>query len=283
MLPVDESRIDVDPDVLEQYLLSFPQAECPVVHHFGPGIYIREVTIPKGALALGHAQRHKHLNIVLKGSVAVIDDGRVKVVSAPAIFVGEPGRKMGGCIEECVWQNVYPNTDECRDIEELERRWFVKSPVALMYEKCLTDVRLKHSQPDRDDYRKFLKEIGFTDEQVRSESEFTGDMVDLPVEYAARVSVRQSGIEGNGLFLCSPVCAGDIIAPARLSGKRTVAGRYVNHSKAPNSEYRRADNGDVYLYAIRDLHGSLGGSAGSELTANYRDAARVSGRIGVSK
>ena len=33
---------------LEKEMLEMPQADCPVAHHFGPGIYIREVTLPAG-------------------------------------------------------------------------------------------------------------------------------------------------------------------------------------------------------------------------------------------
>lgn len=109
-------------ELIEGGLLSLPQVECPVVHHFGPGIYIREVTIPAGTLAIGHAQKFHHLNILLKGSVAMIIDGAVKVVKAPLIFTGSPGRKLGYALEDTVWQNIYA-TEET-DIEKLED-WIV--------------------------------------------------------------------------------------------------------------------------------------------------------------
>jgi hypothetical protein len=282
MLPsaINQDVANIDPDILEPYLLSLPQAECPVIHHFGPGVYIREVTIPQGAIAMGHKQRHEHLNIVLKGSVAMIgDDGQVKVISAPAIFVGKPGRKVGGCIEECTWHNVYPNPDNCRDIEELEARWFDKTDIAKEYERLYVDAMNKLHDEDRADFEAMLIEIGVTAEQVREESEIESDMVDLPPEYACRVSVRNSPIEGRGLFLCSPANAGELIAPGRIGDCRTIAGRYVNHAKHPNCEYRAEIDGNVNLYALADINGALGGSAGCELTVNYRDAVKASGRL----
>lgn len=138
---VDQSeRGDINPDALESYLLSLNQAPCTVIHRFRPGVYIREVTIPKGAIAVGHRQRYEHLNILTRGSVAMIgDDGQVKVISAPATFVGKPGREVGGCIEECSWQNVYPNPDNCRDIEALEAQWLEKSNAAAEYERLKFD------------------------------------------------------------------------------------------------------------------------------------------------
>ena len=50
MLAEAKSRSIVDPakiEKVESHLLDLPQVECPVVHHFGPGIYIREVTLPR--------------------------------------------------------------------------------------------------------------------------------------------------------------------------------------------------------------------------------------------
>lgn len=277
MLVEQSQRIEIDPDALETYLVTMPQAPCPVVHHFGPGVYIREVTIPKGAIAMGHKQRHEHLNIVLKGSVAIIgDDGQVKVISAPAIFVGQPGRKVGGCIEECVWQNVYPNPDNCRDIETLEARWLEKSEVALEYERLYVECLSSHYEKDRQDYADLLEELGLTDEFVRAESETVQDLIELPGEYATRISVRSSAIAGKGLFVSCPVNTGDFIAPARIGRFRTIAGRYTNHAAIPNCEFREAPDGDLYLVALTNLNGSIGGSFGTELTVNYRDALKLS-------
>jgi hypothetical protein len=34
---------------VERKMLLLPQADCPLHHHFGPGLYVREVHIPAGA------------------------------------------------------------------------------------------------------------------------------------------------------------------------------------------------------------------------------------------
>jgi hypothetical protein len=277
-----ELKDKIDPEILEPYLLSASQAECPVVHHFGPGVYVREVTIPAGALAMGHKQRFEVLNIVLKGSVAIIDDGSVKVISAPTIFVGKPGRKLGYCIEECVWQNVYANPDNERDIETLEERYLDKSEFYRSFQKTYIEELGKMYQEERDDYARMLSELGFTEDQVRAETEISQDMVNLPEFYAVRLSVRESPIEGKGLFLSHSVKAGEMIAPARIAGRRTIAGRYVNHSHTPNCKYELLGN-DVMLVAIKDITGAVGGSCGDELTADYRQALVASGRIGGHK
>jgi hypothetical protein len=115
----------LDLDALEAAMLSQPQTECAVTHHFGPGIYIREVRIPAGLLVIGHSHRDENLNIMLAGKMALLADGQISVVEAPFMKVAMPGRKVGFAIEDTVWQNVYA-TEET-DIEVLEQAYVEKS------------------------------------------------------------------------------------------------------------------------------------------------------------
>lgn len=78
---------------VESNMLALPQVECPVVHHFGPGVYIREVTIPAGTIALGHYHRHSHMNIMLAGKLALLcDDGQIRILTAPMMLESAPAR-----------------------------------------------------------------------------------------------------------------------------------------------------------------------------------------------
>ena len=255
---------------LEKEMLDMPQADCPVAHHFGPGIYIREVTLPAGIFAVGHAQRFDHLNIMLTGKVAIVDDGKVRVLEAPLIFTGKPGRKVGYVIETCVWQNVYA-TEET-NIDALEAHYLDKSENWKAYDKEQSNIIYALNQPDRDDFEQVLKDFGFNAETVRQQSEDESDQIDMPVAFKAVAQVRDSNIEGKGLFLSWHTMSGQIIAPARIAGKRTPAGRYVNHSMNPNCKYVADENGDIYLMSLRDIDGCKGGGCGEELTVDYRQA-----------
>lgn len=255
---------------LEKEMLEMPQADCPVAHHFGPGIYIREVTLPAGIFAVGHAQRYEHLNIMLTGKVAIVDDGVVRVLEAPMIFTGKPGRKVGYVLETCVWQNVYATNET--DIDTLEAHYLDKSETWQVFDKEQSEIAKALRQSDRDDFENVLKESGFDAETVRQQSENKSDQIDMPAPFKAVAQVRDSDIEGKGLFLSWHTPAGQIIAPARIEGKRTPAGRYVNHSKNPNCKYIADDKGDIYLVAIKDIEGCKGGSKGEELTVDYRQA-----------
>ena len=255
---------------LEKEMLEMPQADCPVAHHFGPGIYIREVTLPAGIFAVGHAQRYEHLNIMLTGKVAIVDGDQVRVLEAPLIFTGKPGRKVGYVLETCVWQNVYA-TDET-DIDTLEAHYLDKSENWKAYDKEQSEIAHALNQHNRDDYAQVLKEFGFDANTARQQAEEESDQIDMPNAFKAVVQVRDSNIEGKGLFLSWHITAGQIIAPARIAGKRTPAGRYVNHSINPNCKYIADENGDIYLMSLRDIDGCKGGNKGEELTVDYRQA-----------
>ena len=58
--------LHTDFDSLEREMLEVEQVHCPVKHHFGSGVYIREVFLPAGTLVLGHAHKEKHITIKAK-------------------------------------------------------------------------------------------------------------------------------------------------------------------------------------------------------------------------
>lgn len=266
-------------DSVEEALLSTPQVDCPVVHHFGPGIYIREVNLPAGALCVGHAQKHEHMNLMLKGAVAMLtDDGNVSVLRAPLMFVGKPGRKIGLILEDVVWQNIYA-TEE-RDVDTLERTLLDKSPAWEDHSRAALKLAAAMHQEDRDDYVALLAEVGVAPEVARAQSENEADQTAMPDGYGVKLTVRNSPIEGRGVFLSSPAASGEILAIARIDGKRTVAGRYTNHSKTPNAIFK-ASGDTIYLVAARPIAGCCGGDTGEEVTVDYRQAIALAKEIAI--
>ena len=81
--------------------------------------------------------------------------------------------------------------------------------------------------------------------------------------------VADSKIEGKGLFATGNFEPNEVIAPARLGGKRTPAGRYTNHAKNANAMMVLRDNGDIDLVASASINGCKGGNLGEEITVNY--------------
>ena len=96
-------------------------AACPVQHHFAPGAYGREMTIPAGLVVVGKIHKHAHINVISKGRVQVFteQDG-VLELAAPCTFVSSPGTKrVVHVLEETVWTTVHV-TDKT-DLAEIER------------------------------------------------------------------------------------------------------------------------------------------------------------------
>lgn len=257
----------------EKAMLQLPQVDCPLVHHFGPNLCIREVFMPKGTMAVGHKQKFKHMNVLLKGKVMMLnEDGSTKILEAPFIFEGEPGRKIGYVLEDMVWQNIYAtDLKDSNDVEEFfvekSENWQNDHNVKLSIEKVAKEA-------DRNDYQKLLKECGISHEIAKEQSENEEDQISV---FSNIVRVADSAIEGKGLFLTSPIKEGDVICQARIQGKRTQAGRFTNHSVFPNAKMVLLPNGDIDLVAIRDIDGCKGGSLGEEITIDYRQALSLSG------
>ena len=260
-------------DKPEQTLLQLPQVECSVVHHFGPGVCIREVFMPAGTLAIGHKQKFDHLNIMLRGKVMIVtDDGGTQVLTAPMIFTGKAGRKIGYVLEDMVWQNIYAT--ELTDPDAVEAYFVEKSEDWLQDQQSKLAVEKLTRVDDREDYFNLLDECGIPHELARqqSENEYDQRWVDSQI-----TRVAESPIEGKGLFLTSPVKSGDIICAARIDGYRTQGGRFTNHSKTPNAKMVKLPNGNIDLVALVDIEGCKGGAMGTEITIDYRRALALSG------
>lgn len=264
-----------DVEAIESVVLKEEQADCPVIHRFGPGTYIREVHLPAGIYAIGHHQNFEHMNIMLTGKVTVIDDhGNTNTLTAPAMFVGKPGRKVGYIHEDVVWLNIYATTET--DVEKLEAMYLTKSNV--WNEDFTERLQLLEYSKTNDDYQNVLKELGVTEEEVRQRSEVIEDMVELPFG-SYKIKIGNSNIEGKGLKATANIVAGEYIAPARIGLKRTIAGRYTNHSASPNAEFKETPSGDVFLVALKDIQGCKGGQDGEEITIDYRQAYRLARKL----
>lgn len=261
-------------DAIESEMIEKEQAECPVVHRFGPGVYIREVTLPAGVFAIGHYQKQKHMNVVLTGRVSMMqEDGSTREFKAGDVFQGKPGRKMGYIHEETRWLNIY-STHET-DVEKLESWFLGKSQGFTVHHNREMTKNFLAREMDRTDFKDAIESLGFSESEVTTQSENKADQVPFPPgEYKIKVSL--SPIHGQGIFATAPIKSGEIIAPARLkNGMRTPAGRFTNHSKTPNAIMKVSKNGGIDLCATRDISGCKGGRDGEEITIDYRESVKL--------
>lgn len=111
------------------------QAECPVVHRFAPGVYLREIQMPADTLVIGKIHKTEHFNILVKGACYIVhDDGSREELRAPRTFVSKAGvQKVLYIIEDMIWQTVHvtPETDMAKlEAELIEPRDYSISYIA---------------------------------------------------------------------------------------------------------------------------------------------------------
>jgi hypothetical protein len=234
------------------------------------------LTIPADTFVIGHKQKMPQLNIMLAGHIILTnEDGTRTELVAPQVFVGPPGRKIAYAVETVIWQNIYPTTET--DVATLEATYLDKSyswQIAQRDQQML--LSFSHAE-DIADFHLAIAEYGLDPDTVRRISEDPSDQIPFPVG-SYKVMVGPSPIEGKGLFATAAIAEGEMIAPGRLDGMRTPAGRYTNHSKRPNAVAALADNGDIHLFATCDIVGCKGGDLGDEITLDYRQGLSLASR-----
>jgi SET domain len=250
---------------LERAMAALPQLRCNVIHAFGPGIYIRQVTLPAGALVMGHRHKCDHLNILLKGRMTLFNaDGTRDELAAPVVCTGSPGRKVALIHEEVLWLNLWATMST--DVAALEAEFIDKTDgIEILSQEAIPADRANQIA----DFALFAQEIGFDPSLIREISENEFDQIPFP-RGVYKCIIGPSSIEGLGLLASSDIAAGETIAPAGIDEKRTPAGRYTNHSRDPNA--RMVVRGrQIDLVALKPIQGAQGGRPGEEITVNYRE------------
>lgn len=233
-------------DALQEVMKAMPQTEIPVKNTFSGGVYAREVTIPKGTVAIGKVHLTEHLNICLKGDLTFLTVDGPKRIKAPAMFSAPAGtKKLAYANEDSIWVNVHPAISD--DPEEIVEAITVESFAD--FDRLISKADLEYK----------VAAYGYTPEtmQMLSEDESTLDKTPLD-----GVEVKDSCLHGKGLFATRSFAEGESICLALKANKRTLAGRYSNHSPAPNCSVS-FDNGQYILVALQDI------AEGDELTTDY--------------
>lgn len=99
-------------DRLEAAMLALPQTECPVRHHFAPGVYAREITIPKDTVLVGVVHKRDNLVVLSAGRLRLVtDDGTVEIAAPHTLLCKAGAKNAAVALEDSVWTNFFA-TDE---------------------------------------------------------------------------------------------------------------------------------------------------------------------------
>ena len=95
--------------------------EPPITNYFAPGLYAREMFIPKGTTLTGKIHKHANLSIMSAGALELyLEDGTTAVVRAPFTYVAPPGtRRAAHALEDTVWTVIHA-TEET-DVQKIEQ------------------------------------------------------------------------------------------------------------------------------------------------------------------
>lgn len=119
-----KEELDATINQFEEAISQLPQCHMPVSHRFSPGIYFREIFMPKGAYVVGAQHKTEHFNVILTGRARVLLDGQVHEVHAGDVFVSGAGvRKVLHILEDMRWCTVHATHET--DIEKLEQELIV--------------------------------------------------------------------------------------------------------------------------------------------------------------
>lgn len=250
-------------EALQENLLQMPQADIVTTHTFKPNIYERAIRIPAWTVLTGAEHKTDYKIRLEKGTIAVNVGDEVKIMTAPCEFEAKAGAQRVGRVfdEEVVWVDIYDNPDNCKDIAVLEERLYVVPACGLGENRVALMI-----QNAQNDYNLFVSQLGLDQAQINEIVQIESDLIDMPEGYA--VELRDSKIHGKGLFATKRFEAGEIICPGRINGKRTPAGRFINHSFDSNVIPTLVGD-DINAVAKRIIH------IGEELLVDYRSSMRV--------
>ena len=123
----------------------------------------------------------------------------------------------------------------------------------------------------KEDYQRLLSETGKSDIYLKDlsndVSKFTESLDNLD-----DFTISESAISGKGVFVNKSFSKGDIIGNAVTGDKKTILGRFVNHSPFPNAEYLISGS-ELLVVAKCDI------DKGDELLYDYRQGAELNGIV----
>jgi len=99
----------------------FPRLACPVKHHFTPGLYARELFMPKGTFVVGKIHLKPHFSMILGDvSFASTAEGLQRVTGCETLECSAGVKRAIFAHEDTWWTTFHPNPTDERDMEKLE-------------------------------------------------------------------------------------------------------------------------------------------------------------------
>lgn len=250
---------------LEEIILQLPQVDLKTESVIHGGMCARTIFIPAGTVLTGALTNLDNICIVC-GDITVTTDEGPRRLTGYNVLGASMGYKRVGITHADTWWTMMFKTDST-DPDEVEREMTDEHNALQTKRSALGMNSVDFIVDSRMDFAAFCAEHGITNETLIALSNYNDDVEETDF-CLINLKLNDSVIHGVGLFATKKLPAGEVIAPARINGKRALAGRYTNHSIIPNAKYtKRGDN--LFLEALRDI------DYGEEITIDYRQALSV--------
>lgn len=120
-------------DALEEQMKgmkTIPIEDLPVRHHFGGGMYAREMFLAAGTIVTGRIKKHEHISVISLGEVYEGTENSKRHIKAPFTMVSAPGTKrLVVAVTDTVWTTIH-KTDKT-DLDELDKELIAETHAEL--------------------------------------------------------------------------------------------------------------------------------------------------------
>lgn len=116
-LLTDSQIVNAFMDDMEVFISQLPPVEIEIKHIFAPGVYIRKMLCPAGAILTSKVHKTESAFIVSGGKILVYD-GIHEAVILQASYNGitlRGTRRMGIALENMTWFNIHPTNIQPKD------------------------------------------------------------------------------------------------------------------------------------------------------------------------
>lgn len=114
--------------IMEHQLHEFDTMDQLVpIHRFTPGIYTRELTIPKDMIVVGKRHGREHIVMLITGKCRVVTEHSDEILQAPCTFISAAGEKrVVYTLEETTWVTIHRTNGT--DMEQVEADLIIAEP-----------------------------------------------------------------------------------------------------------------------------------------------------------
>ena len=152
---------DLIVDKLEELMLSEGEVvDCPLVHRFTNGMYIRQIFMPKGSLVTSKIHNTEHPFTVSLGAAAVSIDGNDwEHIVSPYTGITQPGtRRILYILEDCIWTTYHPVERMKSEFNNLEGEELDALITSLEDELLMPYVNKITGKNTNEEYKKILSQ-----------------------------------------------------------------------------------------------------------------------------